>query len=95
MLKIEKNVKVSDAYRWYGRKEIDVRMWHPDYWDNAEETKNCVRIMFMSVDDTAVYRDFNEWGLEANWNWCKEWLFDKIPDTVSTEWMYEHGYTPF
>lgn len=51
--------------------------------------------MFMSVDDTAVYRDFNEWGLEANWNWCKEWLFDKIPDTVSTEWMYEHGYAPF
>ena len=95
MLKIEKTVKVSDAYRWYGRKEIDVRMWHPDYWDNAEETKNCVRIMFMSVDDTAVYRDFNEWGLEANWNWCKEWLFDNIPDTVSTEWMYEHGYVPF
>lgn len=95
MLKIEKTVKVSDAYRWYGRKEIDVKMWHPDYWDNTEETKNCVRIMFMSVDDTAVYRDFNEWGLEANWNWCKEWLFDKIPATVSTEWMYEHGYAPF
>ena len=60
MLKIEKTVKVSGAYRWYGRKEIEVRMWHPDYWDNAEETKNCVRIMFMSVDDAAVYRDFND-----------------------------------
>ena len=95
MLKIEKTVKVSDAYRWYGRKEIDVVMWHPDYWDNTDEMKNAVRIMFGSIDDAAVYRDFNEWGLEANWNWCKEWLFDKIPDTLSTEWMYEHGYAPF
>lgn len=94
MKRIEKTVKVSDPYRWYGRKEIDVVMWHPECWDNTDEMKNCVCIMFMSIDDTAVGRNFNKWNLEANWNWCKEWLFDKIPTTVSTEWMYKHGYVP-
>ena len=92
---INKTVKVSDAFEWCGRKEINVSMHHPKYWDNMEEMKNCVRIMFMSADDKAVYRDFTEWELESNWEWCKKWLFDKIPNTVSRKWMYEHGYVPF
>ena len=54
-----------------------------------------VRISFLSVDDFIVYQDFNEWDVVANWRWCKEWLFDRIPDTVDCDWLYEHGYRPF
>ena len=57
MLKIEKTVKVSDAYRWYRRKEIDVVMWHPDHWDNTDEMKNAVRIMF-ALKIPVVLTDF-------------------------------------
>lgn len=95
---ISKTVEVSDVLRWHGCKEISVKMVHPECWDNIEKMKNCVRILFMSADGlTVVYRDFNEWGLEDNWEWCKEWLFDKIPSTIDMGWMwmYEHGYVPW
>lgn len=84
---LEKRVNVSDPWAWYNESSIQVRMYSP--FDDV------VRIIFESIDDVAVYRDFNEWDFDANWEFCKEWLYDKIPDIVNCEWMYEHGYCPF
>lgn len=87
-LLLEKKVKVSDTWRWYDRSSVRVKMWV--LHDNLT-----VRISFMSIDDFIVYQDFQEWGVVENWRWCKEWLFDRIPDTVDCDWLYEHGYRPF
>lgn len=89
-MKLTKKVKVSDPNMWYGQDEITVEMWHDDIFED-----DTIRIMFDSIDDFQIYRDFNEWDLEANWKWCKTWLWDKIPEVVDTDWMYEHGYVPF
>lgn len=88
-MKLTKKVKVSDPNMWYGQEEITVEMWHDNIFED-----DTVRIMFDSIDDFQVYRDFNEWDLEANWQWCKTWLWNKIPEVVDTDWMYEHGYAP-
>ena len=87
-LLLEKKVKVSDTWRWYDRSFVRVKMW-------VLHDNSTVRISFLSVDDFIVYQDFNEWDVVANWRWCKEWLFDRIPDTVDCDWLYEHGYRPF
>lgn len=88
MMKLEKTVKVSDPWKWYNRPSVNVKMW-------ILPGGTTVRILFLSIDDFSVYQDFDEWNVDANWQWCKEWLFDKIPNTVSCEWLYEHGYRPF
>ena len=87
-LLLEKKVKVSDTWRWYDRSSVRVKMW-------VLHDNSTVRISFLSVDDFIVYQDFNEWDVVANWRWCKEWLFNRIPDTVDCDWLYEHGYRPF
>ena len=87
-LLLEKKVKVSDTWRWYDRSSVRVKMW-------VLHDNSTVRISFLSVDDFIVYQDFNEWDVVANWRWCKEWLFDRIPDIVDCDWLYEHGYRPF
>lgn len=84
---LHKQVLVEDAWRWYQKDIIDVSMWI--LGDNKT-----VRIMFSSIDDTAVCCDFNEWGANDNWKWMKQWRWDTIPEIVSTEWMFEHGFYP-
>lgn len=85
-----KNVKVSDSNNWYGETNIKVKMFPLLY-----PCKRAVRIMFCSIDDFRIYRDVETWSFEANWNWCKKYLWDNIPEVVSADWMYKHGYLPF
>ena len=86
---LSKTVEVSDSYRWYNENKLEVRMYR------LRANKSIVRIMFFSIDDALVYRDFDEWDFEGNWKWCKEWLWDRMPEVVNMEWMYEHGYVKF
>lgn len=90
MYKLSKKIKVSDPCWWYGESEITVEMWHDDILDEST-----VRIMFLSIDDFIMYRDFNEWDLPDNWEWCKTWFWDKLPSEVNYDWLCEHGYVPF
>lgn len=90
MYKLSKKIKVSDPSRWYGENEITVKMWHNEFCGNGT-----VRIMFFSIDDFAMYRDFNEWDLHINWVWCKRWFWNKLPSQVNYDWLCEHGYVPF
>ena len=85
---LHKQVLVEDPWRWYEKDIIDVSMWIlPD--------NKTVRIMFSSIDDTAVCCDFSEWSADSNWKWMKQWRWDTIPEIVSTEWMFEHGFYPY
>lgn len=75
---LHKQVLVEDPWRWYEKDIIDVSMWIlPD--------NKTVRIMFSSIDDTAVCCDFSEWSADSNWKWMKQWRWDTIPEIVSTE----------
>lgn len=88
---IEKTVSVSDPDMWYGKDSITAEMFNLQ----LPKDKETVRILFKSCDDFMVYRDFHEWDLDGNWEWCKEWLWNNIPDTVCVEWLYRHGYVKF
>lgn len=89
-LYLEKTVNVSDPWNWYQENTIKVSMF-----SMAPEYPNTIRIMFESIDDFMVYMDFEEWEQEANWKWCKQWLWDCIPNTIDCEWLFTHGYRNF
>ena len=86
-------LNVSDPENWYRSDKIICAMYHPKCWINSN--KDPVRIIFKSYDDFMMYRDFNYYSLDSNWKFCMEHYFNKIPDTVDVDWLYEHGYVPF
>ena len=99
-----KLLNVSDPENWYSSDKIICEMCHPKYWNGPD--KDTVRILFKSYDDFMMYRDFKCYdfmmyrdfkcySLDGNWKFCMEHYFNKLPDTVNVEWLYEHGYVPF
>lgn len=84
---LEKTVNVSDPDLWYGEPTVTAVM--------KNLPNNTIRIIFLSIDDKMIYRDVEFTSFYSTWDWCKEWLWDKIPDTIDTAWLYEHGYMPF
>ena len=85
----EKRVTVAEPECWYNRPDVRVIL------GKVVGGRGGVRVFFESIDDFAVYQDVNEWGEEANIDWAKKYLYDKIPKKVSLQWLYEHGYKPF
>lgn len=96
---IVKTIKVTDPEHWDKRDNSDtvtVKMFRnrDDYDINT--WGEGVRIIFYSTGECSVYRDFKEFqDFEANWDWCKKWLWDRLPESISCEWLYEHGYVDF
>ena len=88
-----KILNVSDPENWYYSDKIICEMVHPKHWNYTD--KSTVRILFKSYDDFMMYRDFKCFSLDGNWKFCMEHCFNKLPDTVNFEWLYEHGYVPF
>lgn len=86
---VHKLLKVSDPESWYHSNKIICEMFHLKHCENA------VRILFKSYDDFMMYRDFDYYNLDSNWEFCIEHYFNKLPNTVDVEWLYEHGYVPF
>jgi len=84
-----KILNVSDPENWYQSDEIICKMF-PLF--DREDT---VRILFKSYDDFMMHRDFDYYNLDGNWEFCMKHYFNKLPDTVNVEWLYEHGYVPF
>ena len=78
----EKEVTVAEPEFWYGQPSVKVELFTTE--------NGTARIFFESIDDFFVYQDE-----KANIEWAKEYLFDKIPNKVSLQWLYEHGYKPF
>ena len=88
-----KLLNVSDPENWYCSDKIICEMVHPKHWNYTD--RSTVRILFKSYDDFMMYRDFKCFSLDGNWKFCMEHCFNKLPDTVNFEWLYEHGYVPF
>lgn len=96
---LSKLINVSDPHNWYYSSKIICNLYHASIWDipvgSDLSGQDMVRIIFKSYDDFMMYRDFNYYDLNGNWNFCKEHYFDTLPDTVNVEWLYKHGYVPF
>lgn len=90
---VKKLLNVSDPNNWYHSNMIICEMFHPKHWDGSD--KDTIRIIFTSYDDFMMYCDFNYYNLDSNWKFCMEHYFNKLPNTVNVEWLYEHGYVPF
>ena len=88
-----KLLNVSDPENWYSSDKIICEMYHLKYGPNKDI--GTVRILFKSYDDFMMYRDFNYYSFGGNWKFCMEHYFNKLPDTVDVEWLYEHVYVPF
>lgn len=87
---LTKQVAVSDPENWGGKKRIDVKMYPVRY-----SRSKTVRIFFSTPEVVGIYRDFDQWGFDDNWKWCKQWLYDQIPKQVSAKWLYKHGYSNY
>ena len=90
-----KIVKVSDPENWYGQYEVEVSLgvtmpYRGKVW---------VRIFVDTIDDFAVSLDCEAgetYTDEIKWiyNHYETFIFDRMPDVVSLEWFYEHGFMP-
>lgn len=86
----EKRVTVAEPECWYNQPDVKVILFEIEKGVDIG-----VRIFFESIDDFAVYQDVDDWEQKANIDWAKEYLYDKIPENVSLQWLYEHGYKPY
>lgn len=92
---LEKTVRVTDPYNWYDEDTVYVSLhvFSPrDGW-----TK--IRVSVLSIDDFAVFYDYDceskyEDQINGMYNHIKEYMFDKMPNKISLEWLYEHGFFP-
>lgn len=88
-----KIIKVAEPWQWYDNDRIVCKVWYDFYFDNIEKDATFVRIMFFSIDDFAMYRDF--FGeLDEAWNKAKE-VYDNIPDVIDNKWLKENGFERF
>lgn len=88
-----KIVKVTEPWQWYNNDRIVCKIWHDFYFDNIEKDATFVRIMFFSIDDFAMYRDF--FGkLDEAWDKANE-VYNNIPDIVNNKWFEENGFKRF
>lgn len=96
MQKKVKIVKVSDPENWYRANEVEVSLYvTPPY-----HGKVLVRIFVDTIDDFAVSLDSEEIGetctdaIKWIYNHYETFIFDRMPEVVSLEWFYEHGFLP-
>ena len=96
---LEKTVKVSDTWNWYGKNKVRVRLFcmlPMEGWENA----SYIRVLVSSIDDfmmcidICVQRD-SEACVESTYNFAKKYIFDAIPDEISEAWLLEHGFYYF
>lgn len=94
--RLTKLVYVTDKENWYGKDMVKVSLFvTPPY-----KEKVLIRIMVESIDDKLIVYDIeceadNEDGVKSWYEHAKHWLYDKMPKSISTAWLYEHGYLPF
>lgn len=91
--RLTKKVKVSDPNMWYGRDEVDVSLFVTSPFRGTVY----VKLRVSSIDDFAVAYTYQ---CEEKYTACirgvyehlREWMYARMPEKVSVEWLYEHGY---
>ena len=88
-----KIIKVAEPWQWHNNDRIVCKVWHQKYFDTIEEFPTYVRMMFLSVDDFAMYKDF--FGeLDEAWNEAMK-VYNSVPEVVNDEWFKENGVERF
>lgn len=93
---LTKTVRVTDPWRWYNKDTVEVVLCIVPPLGNDEVT---VKVSVNSIDDFSVSRSIKveskyETAIQSYYDHFKEYLFDKMPNEISVEWLYEHGYLP-
>ena len=83
-----KVVQVRWPAEWYGQSHIVCKIWHTYYFGSM------VRIMFLSSDDSAMYRDFDLGDVDLSWKKARE-VYKMVPRIVDDKWFERHGFEHF
>lgn len=92
---LEKTVRVTDPWCWYERDTVDVTLYVRASWNG----KVAIIIMVSSIDDFSVSYTCEceskyKTVIESMYEHLKKYMYDRMPDEISVEWLYEHGYLP-
>lgn len=83
-----KVVRVRYPVEWYGQSHIVCKIWHASHFGSM------VRLMFLSMDDSAMYRDFDLGNVKLSWQKAME-VYKMVPRIVDDKWFECHGFEPF
>lgn len=90
-----KTVRVSDPENFYQQNTVEVALYiTPPY-----EDRMVVRVLVITIDDKAFALEtevHSRYKDEINfiYDHYKKWIYDKMPEEISLEWLYEHGFLP-
>lgn len=88
-----KIVKVAEPWQWYNNDKIVCKVWHKKYFDTIEGFSTFVRMMFLSTDDKAMYKDF--FGeLDKAWEESMK-VYNSVPEVVDDKWFEDNGFERF
>ena len=94
--RLTRTVRVSDPWHWYDENTVVVSMGVTPPSKNGEVD---IYVSVSSIDDFSVSRRIEEnikyeASVQCYYDHFKKYLFDRMPDEISVEWLYEHGYLP-
>lgn len=93
--KLTKTVRVSDPEHWYMENTVKVSLYvTPSYKGQVR-----VRMYVKSIDDFNICynvdcRDDDKAHIQWVYDHLKKYMYDRMPDIISRDWLYEHGYFP-
>lgn len=95
MERLSKRVAVSDPENWYQQDSVTIHL----YVSAPFRHKVQVKISVLSIDDfaAAYYQEIDEkyqLSIKSMYDHMKHWIYDRIPDKISLDWLYEHGFVP-
>lgn len=94
--RLVKSVKVSDPENWYGKRTVSATLFVTEPYDGSR----VVRMAIQSCDDKMLTFDItcnsdDVRGIEQAYIHIKTYLYDTLQKTISTKWLYRHGFLPF
>lgn len=98
---LRKTVKISDPENWYGYDTATVTLSVIDPYDeDAALVQILVEAVIDDISCTMGYwflsPDRNENDIEWAYNKFKNFEYGKMPEVISLNWLYQHGYkVPF
>jgi hypothetical protein len=93
--RLTKTVRVSDPEHWYNQEHVTVSLFVTPPFRGIVT----VRILIATIDDFMVSYDhpcYAQYSESIKWvyNHLKTWMYDEMPDEISLDWLFKHGYLP-
>lgn len=77
-----------------GTVKLSIRLIPP----GSGEDEYCVKVAAWGMDDFGVEMEYitNDYPSAVDrFEFWDKWIFSKVPNGVSVEWFYEHGFVNF